>query len=57
MKTQSEHVQPIITRARQGLPVSNLNRRRMSPAKRSAILALVLALFWGGAALIVSLIA
>ena len=53
---KSEHPQPIITNARQGRPTSTLNRRRMSPAKKSAVIAGVLLAFWGGAALVVSLI-
>ena len=53
---KSNHYTPIVTNARQGLPLSTANRPRMSPAKRSVIIGGALLTFWGGAALIVSLI-
>jgi hypothetical protein len=53
---KANHMQPIVTNARQGLPVSTLNRPRRSYLRAGLIVA-VLVLFWGGVAFIVSCIA
>lgn len=54
---KSNHYTPIVTNARQGLPVSTLNQRRTSPAMRAGIIMAVLVAFWGGAALLLACIA